>query len=99
MSAIGTSDNDTAISARFHTPVGVEVDTSGNVYVAKSINNLIRKIASGAFVTTVLFNSATGLSNGTGTNATFDFPQYFTVDTYGVICVGASFNNLICKIQ
>jgi len=38
------TDDGTGAAARFYTPAGVAVDSSGNVYVADTYNNRIRKI-------------------------------------------------------
>src|SRR5690242_17242253 len=52
-SPAGGAVNGTGASARFANPWGVAVDGSGNVYVADTDNDIIRKITSGGVVTTL----------------------------------------------
>jgi sugar lactone lactonase YvrE len=70
------SANGTGAAAQFYQPMGVAVDGSGNVYVADSFNNTIRKVASGGVVTTLAGASGVyGSADGTGTSARFYAPQ------------------------
>jgi sugar lactone lactonase YvrE len=90
--------NGTGTAASFSTPYGVGVDSSGNVYVADTGNNLVRKITPGGVVTTLAGSGAAGTANGTGTAASFSGPAGIGVDSAGNIYVGDAFNNLIRKI-
>ena len=42
-----TGDNAAATSAELSNPTGVAVDASGNLYIADSGNNVVRKVANG----------------------------------------------------
>jgi sugar lactone lactonase YvrE len=57
-------------AARFNVPKGLAVDTSGNVYVADSGNNVIRKITPAGVVSTLAggFSSPTGVAVDTSRN-------------------------------
>jgi len=94
---VGSADG-IGSGARFNSPQGVAVDENGNVYVADTYNNKIRKITSAGVVTTVAGNGSVGSSNGTGTAASFSYPNGIAVDANGNVYVADSNNNLIRKI-
>jgi sugar lactone lactonase YvrE len=77
-----------ALSARFHTPVGVGVDAAGNVFVADSVNNTIRRISTGGVVTTLAGLAGTsGSADGVGSVARFSDPEGLAVDAQGRVYV------------
>jgi len=91
------SANGTGSVARFNFPTGLAVDGAGNVYVADSGNNTIRKITPAAKVTTFA-GSALGSADGTGTAARFNDPFGVAVDHSGDVFVTDTGNNTIRKI-
>jgi streptogramin lyase len=94
----GNSDG-TGTGASFNSPFGITIDTSGNLYIADSGNNLIRKITPGGTVTTIAGSGSRGAADGTGRAASFDTPAGIAVDKSGNIYVADENNNLIRKIS
>ena len=90
----------------FAGPSGVAVDSAGNVYVADSGNNTIRKVTPAGEVTTLaglsqldqLGKPIGGSADGTGSAARFNSPSGVAVDTAGNVYVADSGNNAIRKV-
>ena len=85
--------------ARFNQPYGVAVDSAGNIYVADTGNNTIRKITSTGMVST--FAGSPGIignTNGNGTAASFFAPTGVAIDSTGNVYIADCNNNIIRKI-
>ncbi|HYI12015.1 MAG TPA: hypothetical protein VEK57_23375 [Thermoanaerobaculia bacterium] len=99
---IAGSADGTASAARFDNPIGVATDSSGNVYVADSGNNTIRKINPAGSVTTLAGRAGvagrSGSADGTASAARFNFPSGVATDSSGNVYVGDSRNNTIRKV-
>jgi sugar lactone lactonase YvrE len=93
--ASGSSDA-VGAAARFSYPWDVAVDADGNVFVADSANQVIRKIAPDHTVTTVAgLAGASGSLDGTGDAARFHDPMGLAIDEAGQLFVADSSNNTI----
>jgi hypothetical protein len=64
-----SGDNGPATSAQIDQPYGVAVDSAGNLYIADTHNNRVRKVANGV-ITTVAGNGGPGGFGGDGGAAT-----------------------------
>ena len=97
--AFGSTDG-TGSAARFNSPTGVAVDSAGNVFVADTTNNTIRKITSAGVVTTFagLAGAPTGINDGTGSAARFYGPQRLAFDSTGNLFVADTNQFSIRKI-
>lgn len=87
-------------TARFNNPRGVAVDTTGNVYVTDSSNQMIRKISPTGIVVWMGGSRETaGSSDGYGSLGKFNGPNGIAVDSSGNIYVADQFNQTIRKMS
>jgi hypothetical protein len=96
---VGSADG-TGPAAAFRYPLGVAVDSTGNLYVTDSGNNTIRMITPAGVVTTLAgtANTTGGFANGAGAAAQFNNPWSIAVDSAGNLYVADTNNHVIRKI-
>ena len=94
----GFRDGD-ALRAQFNTPSGVAVDPEGNVIIADTSNNRIRRLsADGRTVSTIAGSGVPGFKDGPALEAQFDGPLGVAVDRKGNIFVADAYNDCIRRI-
>ena len=94
----GSADGSGA-AARFNYPQGIALDMAGNLVVADTRNQIIRKITLAGEVTTLAGTAfATGSANGGGAAAQFNGPRGITADSAGNLYVADRGNGTIRKI-
>jgi len=86
-------------AARFSAPAGLALDTSGNLYVADTLTDTIKKVTPDGVVTTIAGRAFyLGSTDGTGTAALFNQPAGIALDRSGTIYVSEMGNRTIRKI-
>jgi sugar lactone lactonase YvrE len=88
-----------AAEARFDGPIGIGVDAAGNIFVADTYNDCIRKISTGGWVSTVAGTGLPGYKDGEPGSAMFDTPCGVAVDPGGNLLITDTANNAIRKIS
>src|ERR1039457_3804152 len=70
-------------------PTGVAADAAGNLFVADTINNRIRKVLANGIITTVAGTGARGFGGdcGPATAAQLNYPQGVAVDAAGSLFI------------
>jgi uncharacterized protein (TIGR03437 family) len=95
-----SGDGEPATSASLSGPVGVAVDSAGNLYIADKYNQKIREV-SGGVITTIAGNGNQGFS-GEGvpaTTASLNFPEAVAVDSAGNVYIADTGNNRIREVS
>jgi|GEM_PF-835653 len=88
-----------ASNAGFRLPRSIARDRAGNFYIADSESNKIRKVTPVGDVSTFAGDGASGMENGPGTTARFNYPRGIVVDPGGNVYVADYGNNRIRKIN
>jgi sugar lactone lactonase YvrE len=81
--------------ASFNTPSALAADAEGNLYVADTGNNRVRKVAPDGNVTTIAGDGAAGFKDGPAAQAEFDAPVGVAVDKEGNVYVADTYNDRV----
>ena len=96
-----SGDGSTATSAEMNSPTGLAVDSSGNLYIADSLNRRIRKVASGGSISTFAGNGTFSYSGdgGPAGKAQLNTPQGVAADSSGNLYIADTLNNVVRKVS
>ena len=95
-----SGDGGLAINASLSSPADVAFDRSGNLYIADSGNQRVRKVATDGTITTIAGTGTAGFTgdNGPAVNARFNNPSGVVVDSSGNVYVADAANYRIRQI-
>jgi uncharacterized protein (TIGR03437 family) len=93
-------DNGLATAASLGLIQSLAIDTAGNLYLSDAYNHVVRKVAPGGNISTVVgggFGSA--VDGGAATGATLKFPKGIAIDAQGNLLIADSQNERIRKVS
>jgi uncharacterized protein (TIGR03437 family) len=96
-----SGDGGPATAAQLETPMGIAVDSAGNVYVADRDAAVVREIASNGTISTVAGTGTAGYSGdgGQAAQAQLNAPMGLAVDSSGNLLIADSQNHRIRKVS
>jgi secreted PhoX family phosphatase len=94
----GSADGQ-GLSATFNFPIGITLDSFGNLYIVENGNHKIRKINSTGYVSTIAGSGEVGSADGQGLSASFNFPMGIAIDSFGNLYIADRYNHRIRKIN
>ncbi|HTB05832.1 MAG TPA: T9SS type A sorting domain-containing protein [Bacteroidia bacterium] len=96
-----SGDGGPATLAELYYPSGINLDDSGNIYIADANNFCIRKVTTTGYIYTVAGNGIAGYSGdgGSATSAELNYPSGVAADNSGDIFIADQFNNRIREVS
>lgn len=96
---VGALEDGPPGESSFNSPMGLDMDADGNIYVADAANHAIRKISPDGTVTTIAGDGVIGLQDGPGEQARFYHPSDVAVAPDGTVYVADTLNHVIRRID
>jgi uncharacterized protein (TIGR03437 family) len=95
-----TGDKGPATSAELNNPTAVALDSSGNLYIADSANNVVRMVSSSGTITTFAGDNTVGYSGdmALATGAQLSNPVGVVADSAGNVYIADAGNNVIRQV-
>ena len=100
--AAGLGNGALAVNAYLNGPDAVAIDSAGNLYIADTEDNMVRKVdAATRLISTVAGNGAAAFSGdgGVATAAGLNAPRGVAIDTAGNLLIADTGNNRIRKVD
>ena len=96
-----SGDGGPALSAQFDYPLGITVDSVGNLFVADQYNHRIRRIDTSGIITTVVGTGVPGSTGdgGPASAAEISYPNYIRMDSIGSLLVTDNGGQRIRKVN
>jgi trimeric autotransporter adhesin len=90
-----------ALNAQMNSPQGVAVDAAGNLYIADTGNNVVRKVGTDGNIVAFAGNgqAGNGGDGGAAASAQLKAPQGVSVDAKGIVYIADSGNARVRKVD
>lgn len=92
-----SGDGGQATSAQINTPVGIDLDISGNLYISEELSNVVRLVNSSGIITTIAGTSYGGFygDGGLATLAKLYRPKHIAIGSNGDVFICDHWNERI----
>lgn len=95
-----SGDGGQATKAQLYYPADIATDSSGNLYIADTDNNRVRKVDTSGIITTVAGGGTSGLGDGgAATSAQLYTPEAIAVSSSGILYIADANNHRIRKVD